>query len=636
MLRVPGYVDHVSTTERNEGSGRFSRRQLRDPVDLYMEVRAVALEWAEAQPEPVDPRWVSQREWNRVKQASVQFEHLPNANEVCRQLGTRGTPLPWDLVLEIAFNDEQDTEMVHRALAATAMDDTIGDERVFFSMRRIALELGKTWLSSLDYRDGYELLVSKDRRRHAGGTLQEQLLTFSQIYEYVEFDWSRACEIAELDTPPPLRGVPVVDALLRLYRTTGSWGSYDTLQRFARDHGFAVSTRPAKPWIEVVEEARDVVRRDDEIEPPAYKPYQPPTWDKPAEPMLEPGDLPAQIRRRYVDAEILLSVIRFLEQLGPGERPTGPRYETFARATGAPSLSTLANRGFMDLIAKAKKRGAKQQAERELEEIRNPTPEQRARQEKERFEELATDPRAQQLLDAIRALGGATTDELLAHFKGRDNSSLGSLSAIHVWLRPLRDTGRVSVVRTEKAFELRYMIAGTEPPPPGVDDPEAVRKATTKTCRKIHALLVADGPADSKTLAAKIGSDPTMLGKRLTRLVNAGFVTSEMTTTPGRQGRSFVYTATAKPMPEPEEKWTESRQRVYSAVLELGESEPEAIAARVGMTVNTTRPHLYKLVSAGYLERHEGSRPGGRGRYAVYRATAKQPPPLVEQFITKR
>lgn len=611
----------MDTEQARTQEGLFKRRRLRDPVELYDGARAVATAWADAESEPVVPEQITQRDWNATKRSLPEWDWLPNANEICRQLGVDDRPLPWRELLRIAFDDERGSEPVHRAITATPSDETIGDERVFFSMRRIALEIGKASLSSLDYRDGYDLLIAKDRRARNGSRLANRLLTFSQVYEYVEWDWSRACAIAEFDPPARARGVPNVDALIRLYRVTGSWCSQPRLLEFAQDHGFALATRPRKPWPEVIEEARSVIRAEDGVEPPPYVPRQAVAWEKPSEPMLEPGDMPALTNVRYVRPELVLHMIRFLEQLRRGERPTHGKYETFARTHGAPSLSTVEGHGGLaQLIREAKKPGARERAQAELDEIRNPTPEQKARQERLRNEERASDPRAQTLLDAIRTLGSPTPAQLLAHAE-QNNASIRSSSAVQHWLEPLRATGQVKAVPGNPPSEIRYVLASEETTTSEAADPGLLRKATTPTCRRIHALLVTDGPAESVVNARNLGIDRSTTGKRLMRLVRAGFASAEMTRSE-RQGRSFTYTATSKPMPAVVEAWSESRWRVYDAAADLGEVSLGQITQHTGLKKNVITQHLFRLVRDGYFERI----PGAHARRGTYRITGKAMP----------
>lgn len=626
MTGHPATFIRVSTHAVRSGhTGRFARRRLGDPVDLYDDVRAIALEWAQAQPEPADPEAVSQRNWNATKKSLPEFEDVPNANEVCRQLGVRDRPLPWREVLRIAFDETRAAEPVHRSMTATPDDDTVSDERVFFSMRRVALELGTTSLSSLDYRAGYDQLIERDRRRrNDGGTLEQQLLTFSQIYEHVGWEWSRACAIAELEPPARPRSVSTVDALVRLYRKTGGWPSHDRLMRFAKDHGFALEGRPEKPWHEVIEEARSIVHDADGVEPAPYVKGQRLEWEKPSQPELEPGDAPATESSRYADPEILLSVIRFLEQLARAERPTQNKYETFARKHGLPSLSTLEDRGGLaHFVRLAKRRGARERAEQELHAIRNPTAEQRALQEQERLEALAADESAQTVLDTIRELGQPTAAELLAAVSLRE-PSIGSPSALQKRLEVLRATGQVKAVPGTTKNEILYVAADDVPQAVQVDDPDLIEQATTPLCRRLHALLVSDGPATAATLAVKAAANADTVGKRLSRLLRAGFVSAEMTSL-GRQGRTFTYTATSKPMSPVVEPWSETRRRVYEAITEIQPATLGEIAERTDISKNTITQHLMRLVRDEYLERIPDP---ARARRGSYLPTTKTPPEL--------
>jgi predicted transcriptional regulator len=126
----------------------------------------------------------------------------------------------------------------------------------------------------------------------------------------------------------------------------------------------------------------------------------------------------------------------------------------------------------------------------------------------------------------------------------------------------------------------------------------------------------------------RIGKNRTVIGRLLMQMVNTGFVTMDVEPVPGRQGRTFTYTPSGKPLPpEPDgPRWSAARRRVYDAVVALGEAQPHEIAKRAGMQQGTIRAHLTPLVRDGYLERERRSRPKGSGQVALYRPTGKEPP----------
>lgn len=622
----------MSAPARHQKTGRFTRQVPGDPLRLYDAVREVALEWSRTQPDPVDPALISQREWNRVK--NVCTAGVPNANEVCRQLGGRSGPLPWRHVLDLALDDTRDNEAVHRALTGTPDDDTVDEERVFFSLRRVALELGQDWLSIPDYLAGYDKLVRGDRRRrHGRDAVEQQLLTVSQILHFVNHDWPRACLIAGLRTygdaaPERERAVSSVEALVRLHRRTGGWASYHRLGKFAREHGFALEGRPRnRGWHDVVEEARQRIRREDGVEPPAYDGHTQATWEPPAEPLLEPGDMPAISRPSYERPELVLHVIDFLEQLAQGERASQHAWHVFARRTGAPSTMALrTGGGLRALVKEASRPGARQRAELELAAIRNPTPAQRQEQEERDLQARAGAPQAQELLRAIRERQGATVKELRVLVGWESNAT------VRVWLRPLRESGLVKPLRAAThGFEVRYVPAEDESRPLLENDPAAIRSATTPISRAIHAELVKLESAEALEIAERTGQNRNVVSRLLMKMLHTGFVQMDVRPNPrSKKGRTFVYTPTGRPLPDEPEggRWSPARRRAFDAVVALGEAQPHEIAAHAGTTAGTLRHHLSELVRGGYLERERRSRPKGSGVVMLYRPTGKPAPVL--------
>jgi predicted transcriptional regulator len=200
---------------------------------------------------------------------------------------------------------------------------------------------------------------------------------------------------------------------------------------------------------------------------------------------------------------------------------------------------------------------------------------------------------------------------------------------VRVWLRPLRETGQVKPVRgATRAYDIRYVLGGEEPPPHLENDPAAIRAATTPLCRQIYAVLVELGSAESQEIAARIGKSRTVVSRLLVQMVNTGFVTMDVKRVPGRSGRTFTYTPSGKPLPPESDgpRWSAARRRVHDAVVELGEAQPHEIAARAAMHAGTIKAHLTVLVRDGYLERERRSRPKGSGVVMLYRPTEKPAP----------
>src|SRR5436309_4326047 len=88
--------------------GRYAT--VRNPLVLFEIVREVALVAARRDGDPFkDPRAVAQAAWNSARRAlAEQYEHIPQANEVCRQLCDRnGKPWPWRDLLALVFDERR-------------------------------------------------------------------------------------------------------------------------------------------------------------------------------------------------------------------------------------------------------------------------------------------------------------------------------------------------------------------------------------------------------------------------------------------------------------------------------------------------------------------------------------------------
>jgi hypothetical protein len=530
--------------ERNEASGRFQRRQARDTASLYEDAAAVARIWASRQPRPVDAARIPQRRWDETKRSLPEYAHLPNANEICRQLGGRGKPLPWRHVLDVAFDETRANEAVHIGVAAKRLDFPVSDERVSFSMNRVAQELGQDWLTNADYLYGYARLVERDRRRKNGGHLEAQLLTYSQIRGYVEQDWERACRIAEIRTAgevdlPVHRGISMIDALVLVYHDLGGFLSEKQLRKYAVAHQFALANRPRdRGWQAIAADSRQRILDETGIDPGQYDPKRQPVWQPPDEPAAH--DLPERRRRKIPKPEVLIHVIRFVEERGRGSRPTQPEWRVFQKRTGAPGLRTLnLHGGLPALVKEASRKGARERAERELHALLHPTPEQQSKRRLEEAQSRAEKPRAQQLLATIEQLGGATAGELTTHLGWAKDT-------VQVWLRPLKQTGRLKSVRVasgdKRGMVDRYVLADAPASAPLENDPEAVRKATAKAGRRAYdALVRLGGAADAIQIAAELGIQRVPTTKLLTELIKTGFVTIEVSAHPGGRGRRVIY-----------------------------------------------------------------------------------------------
>lgn len=615
-----------ATADRNKETGRFAARRARDVVDLYPSVREVALIAATQDPILIDPSRITQRRWNETKRSDPEFEHLPNANEICRQLGGLNGPLPWHEVLEVAF-DERSTEAIHVGRASVPDDYTINDERVFFTMNRVARELGQDWLTNADFLYGYARLIERDSRRKHGGHLTGQLLTYSQIRNYVEQDWSRACRIAELRPTsavelPVHRGLPCVDALVYVFNETGRFASEKRLRQFAIDFDFALESRPRdRGWHDIVEEARQRILDETGEDPGPYDGSSQTEWTRPE---TRDSDLPERRRYGIARPEVLLHVIRFVEERGHGKRPTDPEWRVFQKRTGAPGKRTLNNHGGLKkLIREASKPGARERAERELHELLHPTPEQKEARAKAETERRAQSERAQQLLHAIGELGGGTVAELAAHFGWAKDT-------VQVWLRPLRKTGRVKSVRVESGDKRgaidRYVLADAPSSAPLEHDPEAVAAATKPAGRRAYAALVKLGAADSNAVAAELGIQAVPAAKLLTGLVKTGFVTIEVQGHPTGRGRHITYRPSGKPLPELSETFSPIRRAVYDAVASLQPAEVAAVAKAVGKNSGSVKWQLSGLVDAGYLTKEPSGRKVGGAEVMQYRTTDKPAP----------
>ncbi len=532
------------SSARDRDTGRFLTRQPRDPVALYDVVRDVALAAADASAQPFDPALITQRLWNQAKRSLPGYTAMPNANEICRQLGAPGPPLPWRHVLTVALDPERSSERVHTALTATEDDDTVGEERIFFSLNRVVRFLGQKTLSTVDYSTGRERMIERDRRRRNGGALEQQLLTVGQILRFTNDSWPGACTIAGLPVheQPRRQAVPVIDAGIRYSQATGYLPSYVHLEQFARGR-FSLERRPRnRSWLTVVEEIAARIREQGLPEPPPYDPRRNPAWDG-TDPTASEDDPPPR-KDKLSDAELTVWAARFLGQLGAGERPTVAAWRAFEKKAGAPNYSVVRRRGGLaELVKRAGRKGAVEKARAEVARQAAPTPERLAQRERDKWLRKAESPSAQQALQVIRRLGEAAPGEIARELGINTNS-------LTPHIRALRTAGLIEPTSPIISPRTRYRIPGTNAGTPSQEEAQALlREATGAPARRVYRELELLGEATVVQLAARTGLSKASMRNRLRALVSTGFVTSESRGVRGG-GHVIVYRPSGKPLPE--------------------------------------------------------------------------------------
>src|SRR5436309_4308069 len=188
-----------------EKRGRYAT--IRNPLVLFEVVPEVALVAARRDADPFkEAAAVSQSAWNSARGALAErYGHIPQANEVCRQLADHhGKALPWRELLETVFDPNRDPKKTWEERLSEP-DRLLTPDHVFFALNYVRDQLGvQTQLRfAHQYEEARELLLREAKARGTSAeALRKRLPTRGQIETVCGGSWERALELAELQPRP--------------------------------------------------------------------------------------------------------------------------------------------------------------------------------------------------------------------------------------------------------------------------------------------------------------------------------------------------------------------------------------------------------------------------------------------------
>lgn len=138
--------------------GRF--RSAYQTLELYGIVRAVALAAL-----PETSTLVTETAWDAAR-AVAGYPDAPSARAICMRLANpSGRPFPWRELLELVFDDAGDIERVHGIRVGASDDRDLGEDDVYYALRRVALvELEQRSLRPDECRRERERLIAEASR----------------------------------------------------------------------------------------------------------------------------------------------------------------------------------------------------------------------------------------------------------------------------------------------------------------------------------------------------------------------------------------------------------------------------------------------------------------------------------------
>ena len=326
--------------------GRFAT--VRDRLVLFEIVQEVALVAARRDADPYKhPATVAQSAWNSARHSlAPRYGHIPQANEVCRQLSDRhGAPWPWRDLLELVFDEERDAKKTWEERLSEP-DRPVSHEHVYFALNFVRRQLGPD--AALRFPHQYEEARARmlEHALELGSTreaLRRRLPTRGQIETACAGSWERALEIAgllpagEAEKAAP---TPVVEAVLGFYKERGYLPTRLELVDKARREEVRLERTGDEPWFTFIEQAQQAARARGLPEPPPYG-TRPANRDAENE-----GHETVRTKGFYSRVQVLERVREFEATLPPATSATDKRWREFQRdRPGVPSLNVIRRHG---------------------------------------------------------------------------------------------------------------------------------------------------------------------------------------------------------------------------------------------------------------------------------------------------
>lgn len=172
--------------------------------------------------------------------------------------------LSWEQIVGLALSEPGPRVSRLTVAGRLPMAPYLGEDHVFFALRRVARVAGVDTLAPYEYMRGRDEQLRRDARR--GGLLRDLLPTEGQITTICG-DWKRALDLAGLQplvrrlprrtAVAPRRGLPLADAIVLFCAVNGRFPGLLLLGRFAEACGFAVET--VDTYSDAVEAARELL-----------------------------------------------------------------------------------------------------------------------------------------------------------------------------------------------------------------------------------------------------------------------------------------------------------------------------------------------------------------------------------------
>jgi Winged helix-turn-helix DNA-binding len=349
-----------------DAGGRFAT--VRDRLVLFEIVQEVALVAARLDPDPYkEPTTVAQSAWNSARHSlRSRYGHIPQANEVCRQLPDRhGRPWPWRDLLELVFDEQRDAKKTWEE-RLSELDRPISHEHVYFALNFVRRQLGPD--AALRFPHQYEeartrLLEDAHELDSTQEALRQRLPTRGQIETACAGSWERALELAGLQSSggEAEKGtpIPVIEAVLGFYEEHGYLPTRLELVETARREGVLLERTGDEPWFTFIERAQQLARERGLPEPPPYgtKPAGPDAENERGETVGTKGF--------YSRVQVLERVREFAATLPPATSATDKRWREFQRdRAGVPSLNVIRRHGGLrELLREASRPDWRRRAE---------------------------------------------------------------------------------------------------------------------------------------------------------------------------------------------------------------------------------------------------------------------------------
>jgi len=424
--------------------GRYAT--VRNRLVLFEIIREVALVAARRDPDPFkNPTTVAQSSWNSARRTlTSRYGHIPQANEVCRQLCDRdGTPWPWRDLLELVFDKRRDPKKTWEERLSEP-DRLISEEHVYFALNFVLRQLGPG--AQLRFAHQYEeareqLLQQAKTIGTSVDALKGRLPTRGQIETACGGSWERALGLARLQ---PQSGVddrgeptPIVEAVLRFYEDEGYLPTQIELVDAPRREGILLEQAAGEPWFAAVGEAQ---RKASELGLPEPPPYgtRPSAANVGSRRSERPGT-----KGFYTRMHVLERVREFEAALPAATSATDKRWREFQRArAGVPSLNVIRRHGGLrELLPEASRPDWRERAEKWDEQAVTAPRGTLGRPRSDKGEHVET---------LLRERGEASARELA--------EALGySVENVRYFLRQLKKAGRVEPTHNfERARNQRY------------------------------------------------------------------------------------------------------------------------------------------------------------------------------------